>query len=114
MKINPESEVKYRIKLAEGYAERARKFLRQGFYKECVEAAQLSIENSAKAIVALRRMPSWSHDPSQELYEIIPELPEKCRKLAERLAHLSHAVAPEHGTSTYGRPSESSPLGDLR
>ncbi len=37
---------------------------------------------------------------------MIHELPENCRKKAERLAELSHLVAPEHGVSTYGRPSE--------
>lgn len=52
-------------------------------------------------------MPSWSHDPSDELLEVAQELPSECRRLAEELARLAHELAPEHGTVTYGKPAES-------
>lgn len=106
MKIDPLSEASYRYKLSLEYLRRAERFLGTADYKESVEASQLSAENAAKVIVALRRVPSWSHDPSGELMEVARELPSECRGLAEELARLAHELAPERGTVTYGRPAE--------
>lgn len=106
MRINPEEEVRYRVKLARGYLERAERFFSTGDYRECVEASQLAAENSAKAIVALKMFPSWSHDPSDELMEATEALPEAVRGLASDLAKIARELAPEHGLVTYGRPSE--------
>ncbi|MEM3607292.1 MAG: HEPN domain-containing protein [Candidatus Bathyarchaeia archaeon] len=106
MKIDPKSEAEYRAKLARGYLERAEKFLSTGDYRECVEASQLAVENAAKAVVALMRIPSWSRDPSDELMELIGELPGDCRGWAVRPAGLARELAPEHGVVTYGKPVE--------
>ncbi|MGC9021063.1 MAG: HEPN domain-containing protein [Candidatus Methanodesulfokora sp.] len=106
MKIDPSSELNYRIKLSLKYLERAEKFFNTGDYKESVEASQLSVENAAKAVISLRRLPSWSHDPSDELLEVAKELPNSERALAEELASIAHALAPEHGISTYGKPEK--------
>jgi HEPN domain-containing protein len=86
--------------------ERARRFLSTGDYRECVEASQLAAENAAKAIIALIGIPSWSHDPSDELMDLINALPESCKGLAMELARLARELAPEHGIVTYGKPSE--------
>lgn len=106
MKIDPLSEVKHRFKLSIEYLKKAEKFLKSGDYKESVEASQLSIENAAKAIIALKRIPSWSHDPSDELLEVALELPDNQNILARELANLAHELAPEHGIATYGKPTE--------
>lgn len=106
MKIDPHSEVEYRLRLCLKYLERAERFFRTGDYKESAEASQLSAENAAKAVVALKRIPSWSHDPSEELLEVAEELPGEERALARELATIVHELAPEHGIATYGRPSE--------
>lgn len=106
MKIDPSSEVNYRMRVSFEYLKRAEKFLNSGDYKESVEASQLSVENAAKAIVAIRRIPSWSHDPSEELLEVADELGDEQGVLARELAHLAHELAPEHGLATYGKPSE--------
>lgn len=106
MKIDPFSEVKYRFKLSIEYLKKAEKFLKSGDYKESVEASQLSAENAAKAIVALKRIPSWSHDPFDELLEVALELPDNKNILAKELANLAHELAPEHGITTYGKPAE--------
>jgi HEPN domain-containing protein len=98
--------VDYRLKLCLRYLERAEKFLRTGDYKESAEASQLSAENAAKAVIALKRLPSWSHDPSGELLEVAEELPEEKRAMARELAEIAHELAPEHGIATYGRPVE--------
>jgi len=106
LKIDPSAEAEYRFKLSSEYLKRAEKFLRTGDYRESVEASQLSVENAAKAVIALRRIPSWSHDPSDELMEVAEELPMELRGLAEELALLAHELAPEHGLATYGRLTE--------
>lgn len=106
MRINPLREVRYRVRLSSGYLERARRFLSTGDYKESVEASQLSAENAAKAVIALYRIPSWSHDPSDELLEVAQELPKELKGRAEELAELAHQLAPEHGLTSYGRPEE--------
>jgi HEPN domain-containing protein len=106
LKIDPSSELDYRVKLSLEYLSRAEKFFFTEDYKESVEASQLSIENAAKAIVALKRLPSWSHDPSEELLEVAEELSEGKRVHAKELAEIAHALAPEHGVTTYGRPTE--------
>lgn len=106
MKIDPSSEVNYRMRVSFEYLKRAEKFLNSGDYKESVEASQLSVENAAKAIVAIRRIPSWSHDPSEELLEVADELGDEQGVLARELANLAHELAPEHGVATYGKPSE--------
>jgi len=105
LRIDPSAEAGYRARLAEEYLKRAERFLGSGDYKESVGACQLAVENAAKAVIALRRILSWSHDPSHELLELLNELPEQ-RALAVRLAELAHEVAPEHGMATYGRPGE--------
>ena len=106
MRIDPRFEVEYGLKLCSKYLEKAEKFFRTGDYKESAEASQLSAENAAKAVIALKRLPSWSHDPSEELFEVAEELPEEERALARELAEIAHELAPEHGIATYRRPSE--------
>ena len=63
------------------------------------------MENASKAIIALYRVPSWSHDLSHELLEITPHLKPELRKLAEELAEIARKLAPEHGRATYGEPA---------
>jgi len=104
IKINPKGEVRYRLKLAERYLADAESSFRRGDYRATVASSQLSTENSAKAVIALFRVPSWSHDPSHELREVLRQLPEGVRQLARELADYAQALAPEHGRSTYGEP----------
>nr|MDO8062830.1 HEPN domain-containing protein [Candidatus Freyrarchaeum guaymaensis] len=104
MRFNPAGEVSYRAKLATRYLKEAEDAFRRRDYRGTVASSQLSAENSAKAIVALFRVPSWSHDPSHELLEVIHEMPAELRGLAEELAEIARRLAPEHGRATYGEP----------
>lgn len=106
MEIDPSLEVEFRAKLARSYLEKARKFFSTGDFKECVEASQLSAENAGKAVISLRRIPSWSHDPSNELLEILDELRGENKEAGRELAELVHSLAPEHGLTAYGKPTE--------
>lgn len=72
--------------------------------------AQLSVENAAKAVISCFQIPSWSHDPSEELLGIAknnqPKIGEllgsEFLKRLERLAETAHIIAPEHGRASYG------------
>jgi len=102
--INPRREVEYGLKLAERYLSDAEEAFARGDYRGTVASSQLSVENSAKAVIALFRVPSWSHDPSHELREFLSQLPGDFRELGEELANYAQTLAPEHGRSTYGEP----------
>ncbi|HDN63108.1 DNA-binding protein [Candidatus Bathyarchaeota archaeon] len=104
MKLNPRNEVSYRARLAIRYLEEAEEAYKRGDYRGTVASSQLSAENAAKAIIALFRTPSWSHDPSYELIDVLPLLPVDLRSLTQELAEITRRLAPEHGRVTYGEP----------
>ncbi|WP_288104600.1 HEPN domain-containing protein [Thermofilum sp.] len=104
--LNPGEEVMYRLALAREHLERARKRLRVEDWAGVVEAAQLSAENAAKAVIAHFHVPSWSHDPSRELQELVTQLPTTLVGAALKLATIVRELAPEHGVATYGVPQE--------
>ncbi|MEM3651016.1 MAG: HEPN domain-containing protein [Candidatus Jordarchaeaceae archaeon] len=114
MKFNPANEVSYRAKLAARYLEEAKDAFRRRDYRGAVASSQLSTENSAEGVIALFSIPSWSHDPSHELLEVLHMLPENMRKLAEELAKIVRQLAPEHGRTTYGEPMKRHTMGHLR
>lgn len=105
MRIDPASEVSYRLRLAELYLRDAEGAYERGDYRGAVASSQLSVENAAKAVIALFRVPSWSHDPSHELRELLSDIPDRARRLAAELADMAEALAPEHGRATYGEPA---------
>lgn len=110
MSLNSMEEALYRLELAKGYLERARKALALQDFAGTMSEAQLSVENSAKAVVSCFQIPSWSHDPGEELLEVIADnrtriiqlLGERFLKRLKDLAEKVHTIAPEHGRSTYG------------
>jgi len=106
MKFNPAREVEYLVKLAREYLEDAENGFNANDHKGCVQYSQLAAENSAKAVIATRRGPSWGHDPSSELLEIASDLGPDLDQRAKRLAELSSLLAPEHGRTTYGEPDQ--------
>ncbi|MCC6065763.1 MAG: HEPN domain-containing protein, partial [Thermofilum sp.] len=70
LRLNPLSEVEYRERLAERYLADAEGAFERGDFRGTVASSQLAAENAAKAVVAVYRVPSWSHDPSHELREV--------------------------------------------
>ena len=104
MKINPLSEVLYRVKLAKYYLRDAENAFRRGDFRATVASSQLSAENSAKAVIAFYRIPSWSHNPAPELREVADQIPEDVKEPALELADIAETLAPEHGRATYGEP----------
>jgi len=110
LSLQSEEEARYRLTLAEGYLERARKALASEDFSDTVSEAQLCVENAAKAVVSCFRIPGWSHDPSAELREVLESNQLEIKKSLGSdflrklgwLAEASHLVAPEHGRASYG------------
>jgi HEPN domain-containing protein len=103
--FDPMDEVRYRYKLAINYLRDANEAFNRGDWRGTVANAQLSAENAAKAVIAVYRVPSWSHDPSSELQELVDRMPRELADLVIELANIAKRLAPEHGRSTYGEPS---------
>jgi HEPN domain-containing protein len=103
--FDPMDEVRYRYKLAINYLRDANEAFNRGDWRGTVANAQLSAENAAKAVIAVYRVPSWSHDPSGELQELVDRMPRELADLVIELANIAKRLAPEHGRSTYGEPS---------
>ena len=106
LELDPGEEVAYRVTLAREHLDRAKRRFGIEDWAGVVEAAQLSAENAAKAVIAHFHVPSWSHDPSRELQELIPQLPPTLAVRARKLATIARELAPEHGIATYGVPQE--------
>ncbi|MEM2865417.1 MAG: HEPN domain-containing protein [Candidatus Bathyarchaeia archaeon] len=102
MEIDPLEEVAYRLSLAREHFQAALKRMRVDDWVGVVQASQLAAENAAKAVIAYFMIPSWSHDPSDELLEICGRLPPSLQEEARELAAITHELAPEHGRTSYG------------
>lgn len=107
MNVNDPSEYEYRFKLAEEYLEEAFKALEGGAHIAAIYEIQLSIENSAKAVIGFFKPPTWIHNPGSELKQIIGQHEELIRRSVpiqelKKLASLADEVAPHHALARYG------------
>lgn len=105
MSINPLNEVKYRYKLANEKLERAEKLFSLKDWVGVVSNSQLAIENFAKTIIAIFEIPTWSHDPSNQLYDLIMKIPNELIENIKEIAIIAREMAPEHARSSYGEPT---------
>ncbi len=106
MSVDPVGEARYRYRLAASHLARAERLLALGDWAGVAHFAQLAVENFAKAVVALYEVPTWSHDPSNQLLRLLSRIPECLAGEVRELALIARDVAPEHGRSTYGEPGE--------
>jgi len=102
MSLNPLSEVRYRYRLAVEQLERAENLFSLKDWVGTVSSSQIAVENFAKAVIAAFEVPTWSHDPSNQLNSLIERLPSHMSEDVRELATLTREMAPEHGRSTYG------------
>ncbi len=113
VELDPSEEVRYRFNLAEEHLEKAVKRTSINDWSGVVQASQLAAENAAKAIIACFFMPSWTHDPSEELKEACKLLPEEFKEEICKLIDIVQKLAPEHGRASYGVPEEGVPPSSL-
>jgi len=104
--VDPVGEARYRYRLATSHLARAERLLALGDWAGVAHFAQLAVENFAKAVVALYEVPTWSHDPSNQLLRLLSRIPECLAGEVRELALIARDVAPEHGRLTYGEPGE--------
>jgi len=105
MSFNPSSEVKYRYRLAVEQLERAERLFSLKDWVGTVSSSQLAIENFVKAVVAVFEVPTWSHDPSNQLKSLINKFPDDLLEDVKELAVMTREMAPEHGRASYGEPT---------
>ncbi|MEM4752585.1 MAG: HEPN domain-containing protein [Sulfolobales archaeon] len=101
-------EYEYRLRLAKEHLEEALKALNGGALVAAAYEAQLSIENSAKAVIGFFKPPTWVHNPAPELRQIIEQRKEQFRELESlteklnTLATIADEAAPHHALTSYG------------
>jgi HEPN domain-containing protein len=103
--LNPFKEARYRHRLAIEHMERAEKLFSLKDWVGAVSSSQLPTENFAKSLISLFEVPTWSHDPSNQLGTLISKMPRKAADDVKQLVALVVKMAPEHGRSSYGEPS---------
>jgi HEPN domain-containing protein len=103
--MDSKEEAQYRLRLAEGYLREADVLVGASQWRACVSSAQLAVENSAKAVLALVGPLTKSHDLSGLLLDAEDELgltEESLRKL-QRLAECARLLGfREHIMTDYG------------
>ncbi|MEM1538289.1 MAG: HEPN domain-containing protein [Candidatus Nezhaarchaeales archaeon] len=106
MSINPLGEVKYRYRLALEHLERAKKLFLAKDWVGTILSSKLAVENFAKAVIAVFDVPTWSHDPSNQLNALIDRLPVNLIGSLQELAATAKEMVSEHGRASYGEPAE--------
>jgi len=86
--VSSEFDARFRLRLAKGFQEEAQQDYQLRRWRSCVDNAQLSVENSGKAIIALFEPVQKTHNPANQLREII----EKNRIDAALLPDLQTAL----------------------
>jgi len=104
MSLNPLNEIRFRHRLAAEHLERAERLFSLRDWVGSVSACQLAVENFAKAVIGVFEVPTWSHDPSNQLRGLIRMMPSDMAGEITELAAFVREMAPEHGRSSYGEP----------
>lgn len=113
MSLDPAVEVDYRYRLAGEHLDRAGRLFSLKDWVGTVMSSQLAVENYAKAIIAVFEVPTWSHDPSNQLKGLKSRMDESLAGDVEELSGIVERLAPEHGKASYGEPSTGSTPSDL-
>jgi len=103
--VNFKLDSRYRLNLAKGFLGEAQDNLKYQQYRSCVDNCQLSIENSAKAIIVYYFPLGKTHSPSEGLREILKEqeLPNEVKlKIEEIIPIIGRHGFEEHILSDYG------------
>lgn len=69
--MNSRDEVKYRLKLAQGFLKEAEEDFELKRWRSCVDNAQLAVENAGKAILSLFGVSPKTHEPAKYLARLI-------------------------------------------
>jgi HEPN domain-containing protein len=103
--MDSEQDVRFRLRLAEGFFREADQDFTLSRWRSCVDNAQLAVENAVKAVLARHGPVSKTHDVSgpladlQQTEGLNATVKEKLRRLQDLSEQLSYE---EHIRSDYG------------
>ncbi len=103
--MNTTEEVSYRLALSAGFLVEAEQDLSLGRWRSCVDNAQLTVENSGKAVLALFNIPAKTHDPARQIAVMLQEeeLPIEIQQaILQMLPDLLIFGKREHFLTDYG------------
>jgi HEPN domain-containing protein len=108
--MNNKAEIIRKLRDAEVFLKDAEIAFANERFRACTQNAQICIEICAKAVISHYSEPEWTHDPSQQLKQLlnahkdklIKELGEEMFKRLNKLASDSKIAAPWHGKAVYG------------
>ncbi|MCD6507617.1 HEPN domain-containing protein [Candidatus Poribacteria bacterium] len=103
------NDARYRLKLAQGFLAEARQDLELKRWRSAVDNAQLSVENSAKAVLVLAGFTGKTHNTGDLLREALDreEFTEEIRRKMELLAQYTDELGFEvHVRTDYGDETE--------
>jgi len=107
--VNWGDQIQYRLELADGFLNEVRQDIELKRFRSCVDNAQLSIENSVKAVLAVFGPVGKTHDPWLELRDLLKEesvIRSGLREAANELAELAAKFGTkEHFLTDYGDES---------
>ena len=83
-------DVAFRIALAEGFLAEAEQDFTLQRWRSCVDNAQLVVENSGKAALALFGIAPKTHDPAHQIASVLRE-----QTLPPTVSELLHAMLPD-------------------
>lgn len=114
--MNPRNEARYRLKLAEGYLNKAERFYEEASWHDCVRDAQATVENAGKTIVACFTPVEKSHEPAEQIRVMLEKglIPAPARAMVvEALPDLEALGWKEHIQATYGDEATFTPPWEL-
>jgi HEPN domain-containing protein len=106
--MNSREDVEYRLNLAKGFLKEAEEDFQLKRWRSCVNSAQLSVENSGKAILMIFGVSPKTHEPAKFLGKLVHdmEIPNESRdKIKEILPDFLTLGAEEHFMTDYGDES---------
>ena len=99
----------YRLRISQGFLEESRQDVLINRWRSAVDNAQLSVENSAKAVLSLVAPVGKTHNPAAQLRETLSNgyFPEIISEKVERLAECSEQLGFDiHIQTDYGDETE--------
>jgi len=103
--VHFEEDSRYRLRLARGFLQEAEQDYQLRRWRSCVDNAQMSVENAAKAILALFGPLTKTHDPSAHLRSLVESgrVAGPVKETLERLLETFDTIgAEEHFLTDYG------------
>jgi HEPN domain-containing protein len=103
--VNAPDLVQYRLRLAEGFLKEAEQDFGLERWRSCVDNAQLATENAGKSVLALFGVVPKTHDPAQQIAQILrtQNLPLSRREAMEKmLPDLLALGSAEHFLTDHG------------